>query len=182
MNETELLTDLKLKKIHALEKIIAVYTPYLNTVLFNMAGSALSKEDAEEIISETFAVLWNQAEMIDSKKGGIKSYIAGTAKKQAAMKLRKKTFSYVPIEDTELPYEDTALEDCINQDQAFNLWKAVAELGEPDNEIFLRYYKYDQKIREIAKNMCMKEATVKIKLFRGKKKLKERLTERKDLL
>ena len=72
--------------------------------------------------------------------------------------------------------------DLINNDKAVILWKAVAELGETDNEIFLRYYKYNQKIREISKIMCIKEATVKIKLFRGKKKLKEKLSERKDLL
>ncbi len=89
VNEIELLNNLKAKKKNALEKIIITYTPYLNTVLFNMAGGILSKEDSEEIISEVFAVLWRNADKVSLDKGGIKSYISGISKKLAAMKLRK---------------------------------------------------------------------------------------------
>ena len=31
------------------------------------------------------------------------------------------------------------------------LWDAVMSLGEPDNEIFARYYKFGEKLKDISK-------------------------------
>ena len=50
-------------------------------------------------------------------------------------------------------------------------------LGEPDREIFQRYYFFYQKTEEIAKSLGLKDTTVRTKLARGRKRLKEYLTE-----
>ena len=54
-------------------------------------------------------------------------------------------------------------------------------LGEPDREIFLRYYYYEQKIAEIADEMAMNAGTVKSRLRRGREKLRQTL-EKGDFL
>ena len=41
-----------------MDMIIDDYTPYLRTVIQNMVGDKLSKEDKEEIILDTFFVLF----------------------------------------------------------------------------------------------------------------------------
>lgn len=62
------------------------------------------------------------------------------------------------------------------------VWDAVMSLGEPDNEIFVRYYVFGEKIREIAKATGVNPSTVKTKLSRGKRKLKEILLHAEGLL
>ena len=56
--------------------------------------------------------------------------------------------------------------------------KAVDSLGEPDREIFQRYYFLYQKTEDIATALGLKDATVRTKLARGRKRLRDYLTER----
>ena len=53
--------------------------------------------------------------------------------------------------------------------------RAVEEMGEPEREIFLRYYYYAQSVREISQEMRMNESTVKTRLRRGRMRLKTTL-------
>lgn len=55
----------------------------------------------------------------------------------------------------------------------------IQELGEPDREIFMRYYYYEEKISKISKNMGINISTIKTKLARGRKRLKEVLELRR---
>ena len=51
-------------------------------------------------------------------------------------------------------------------------------LGEPDREIFQRHYFLYQKTADIARALGLKDATVRVKLARGRKRLKDYLEER----
>ena len=177
-DEAKLLLKLKAQNYDALEKAIDIYTPYLSMVLYNLAGSKLSKEDSEEIIADVFVSLWKNAALIDTDKGTLRSYMAAIARNNAIKKLTKqKDYSY--LEDMETLSEGITEE--IKTDYS-TLWDTVISLGEPDNEIFIRYYKYDQRIKDIAKSMGINISTVKTKLLRGKKKLKKLLSDAEDML
>ena len=54
---------------------------------------------------------------------------------------------------------------------------ALDGLEQQTREVFLRYYYYNQPIREIALATGLSETAVKSRLLRGRKKLKEQLTE-----
>lgn len=56
--ETKLLERLKKREPNSIDEAVEVYTPYLSTVLYNMAGNSLPKEDIEEIVSDVFVALW----------------------------------------------------------------------------------------------------------------------------
>ncbi len=71
-NELKLLHNLKANKKNSLEKAIKIYTPYVSTVIYNTVGGAVSKEDIEEVIADTF-ILWQKIDNIDETKGSIKS-------------------------------------------------------------------------------------------------------------
>ena len=43
-----------------LDRIVDDYTPYLRTIIQNMVGDNLTEEDKEEIILDTFFVLWKK--------------------------------------------------------------------------------------------------------------------------
>ena len=68
MDESVLLKRLQAREYLALDRAIEIYTPYLSTVLYNVAGVALSKEDMEENISDVFVTLWTHAKNIDLNK------------------------------------------------------------------------------------------------------------------
>lgn len=57
VDEAKLLMRLKNKKRNSIEEAVEVYTPYLSTVLYNMVGNRLPKEDIEEIVSDVFVTL-----------------------------------------------------------------------------------------------------------------------------
>ena len=62
------------------------------------------------------------------------------------------------------------------------VWDAVMSLGEPDNEIFVRYYKFDEKLKDISKATGINISTIKTKLSRGKLKLKRILSNAEEML
>ena len=176
--EEKLLMRLKNGKRNAIDEAIAVYTPYLSTVLYNMLGNRLPKEDIEEILSDVFVTLWRNADTIDLEKGTLRAYLAAVARNFALKKLNKQR-DYTSLDEIELPDEAPIPEE--NTAESV-VWDAVMSLGEPDNEIFVRYYIFGEKIREIAKATGLNPSTVKTKLSRGKRKLKEILLHAEGLL
>lgn len=174
-DEKNLILLLKQKDEKAISDAINIYTPYLSTVLYNFAGSALSKEDSEEIIADTFVVLWQNAEKLNCEQESIRFYIATVAKNFARKRLKSKKEN-VCIDNVEISggnFEDGKV-------MCDFLWQAVMDLGEPDSEIFVRYYKFGEKIRTIAKAMSLNISTVKTKLKRGKEKLKKTLSDAEE--
>ena len=175
LDETKLLLRLKNRHKNSINEAIEIYTPYLSTVIYNMVGNGLSKEDVEEIVSDVFVVLWKNAEYIDLSKGTLRSYMAATARNFALKRINKKK-DYTTLDDVELPVEDEYKE---NYD---SIWDAVMSLGEPDNEIFVRFYKFDEKLKDISNATGLNISTIKTKLSRGKRKLKRILSNAEELL
>lgn len=169
IDEKKLLEGLRRKENKSIEKAIEIYTPYVSTVIFNMAGTRLNKEDLEEVIADTFITLWKNADNIDMEKGTIRSYIAAVARNGVLRKINK-SFTYECIEDKVIADDKNTLDDKIMSEF---LWKAVMELGEPDSEIFVRFYKYGEKLGYIASVTGLKLSTVKTKLSRGKVRLRK---------
>lgn len=176
--EAKLLMRLKKKKRNAIDEAIAVYTPYISTVLYNMLGNRLPKEDIEEIISDVFVALWKNAACIDLEKGTLRAYLAAVARNFALKKLNQQR-AYTRLDEIALS-DETAVADANTANSI--VWDAVMQLGEPDNEIFVRYYKFGEKIKEIAKATGINPSTIKTKLSRGKRKLKEILSNAEELL
>ena len=177
-NEARLLTRLKNKERNSIDEAIEVYTPYLSTVLYNTAGNRLTKEDIEEIVSDVFVALWKNAEYINLEKGTVRSYIAAAARNFALKRLNKR-IDCTCLDDIEIPNEEsTAEENSANS----AVWDAVMSLGEPDNEIFVRYYKFDERLKDISRATGINVSTIKTKLSRGKRKLKRILSNAEEML
>ncbi len=181
MKEALILRRLRRKEPRGLETAMAQYTGYVSRVVWNILGQAMTAADAEEVAADVFVALWEQAG--DVQPGKLKSWLAAVARNTARKKLREL--------DRELPLEEDMLEaldgktpqDAIIQEEERKaVRQAVEDLGEPDREIFLRYYYYIQGVREIAREMNMNESTIKSRLKRGREKLKEMLQERGAVL
>ena len=120
-------------------------------------------------------MLWKNAACIDLTKGTLRGYCAASARNFALKKLeRQKRYAKVTSD-----FEGAA--DLFEvKSEKDHLWDAVMSLGEPDNEIFVRFYKYDEKLSEIANATGLNLSTVKSKLSRGKVKLKKILTDAEE--
>lgn len=89
IDEQKLLHNLKKRNRNSLDDIIKIYTPYISVIVYNTVGCKLSKEDMEEIVSDTFFLLWQNSLNIDETKGNMRSYLATIARNTSKNKLRK---------------------------------------------------------------------------------------------
>lgn len=177
-DEAELLQRLRNREKNSIDEAIRIYTPYLSTVLYHMAGNSLPKEDIEEIVADVFVVLWTNTGRIDLQKGTLRSYLAAVARNFALKRLNRK-MDHTSLEDIELSDGKNFMEENFHNNY---VWETVMSLGEPDSEIFVRRYKFDEKIKDISKAMGLNISTVKTRLSRGKRKLRKMLSDAEEKL
>lgn len=177
MNDALLTAMLKKHSKNSIEMLIRKYSSYVGTIVYNTIGGYASKEDIEEVVQDVFIAIWNHADSIHNLKG----YVATTARNTALNKLREIEVAD-ELEGNERDGGQSPHEALEGKEMTRILYEEIEALGEPDSEIFIRYYYNDEKIRDIATETGLNMSTIKSKLKRGKEKLKERLSERGDLL
>ena len=82
------------------------------------------------------------------------------------------------LEDVVLPGPDTAAGPVFQREQRSLLAEALRQLGEPDEAIFRLHYQQGCSAQQIARQLGMPGATVRTRLFRGRRKLKQYFEER----
>lgn len=171
MNKVNRIKDYIINKKLDLDRIVDEFTPYVKTVINNSANGYLKKEDKEEILEDTFVILWeNQNKEIIY----LESYLASIARNLVREKIRKNKFTY-DISDYEntLAYYDN-IELFSNELEKINRLKISYKCLKPlEFEIINLYYYSSKSIKEIAKELNISESNIKTKLFRIRKKLKK---------
>ncbi len=177
MEERKLLRRLKRGDPAALGELIDRYSPYVYAIASNIMSHAMSREDVEEVVSDTFASLWENRGRIETEL--LKAYLGAIARNKAKSALRSHR-------ETEALEDDLITLSLPNEPERRVLLselrglahEAVDSLPEPDREIFQRYYFLYQKVDEIGAQLGLNSATVRTKLARGRKRLRRYLTER----
>ncbi|MEG1584848.1 MAG: sigma-70 family RNA polymerase sigma factor, partial [Anaerovorax sp.] len=178
IDEKKLLMNLKRRRRDALEAVIALYTPYVSVIAYNIIGSAMTREDIEEVIADTFIGLWKHADSLDQEKGTIRGYLGAAARNCAKNKLREVRV-HMELDENIAAEKQEILEDLEQKEERRFLVDMISALGEPDSEIFMRYYYYDEKISRISKITGICDSTVKTKLVRGRQKLKNMIMQKR---
>ena len=80
--------------------------------------------------------------------------------------------TYIQIENRQNGYDVNSAE---NKSRSFYLNKAIEQLLPDDAMIITMFYKGEQSLEEIGQALGMEANTVKVKLFRARQRLKERL-------
>ncbi len=161
----------------ALREVILRLTPLVATIIYNVSGGELTREDIEEVTSDVFITLWNNTDKIVPEK--LKGYVCCIAKTRAINKLKTvKSKNIVDIDDYD-PEDDFSIsEHTEHQDLNRELRELIDTLPTIDREIMIRYYYYYQTTSRIAEVMKLNPETVKSKLRRTREKLKAKLLER----
>ena len=157
----------------ALDWFIHRYMGYVCTIIYNIIGGAMDTADVEEVASDVFFALWQNAGKICP--GHVQGYLAVIARNKAKNKCREQLHQ-LPLEDHTITVDHVDPEHMLQQKELSQAVKnAVLDMPDTEREIFLRLYFYYQTIDQIADIMKMNASTVKTKLRRGRESLKKSL-------
>ena len=132
----------------------------------------MPEADIEEVVSDVFVALWRSADTVRSPKG----FLSTTARNLAKNKARSYNLT-LPLDDQILQIEGLTMEDLWERRELSDAVKqAVLQMGQPDRDIFLRFYYYYQSLEEISAQMAIPLSTVKSRLRRGRSKLEKALS------
>ena len=154
----------------ALCRLIDKYTAFVCTIIRNTTKGSLEREDVEEVASDVFFALWNNAHSINK----LKTWLGATARNKAINKLRE-TRSELPLDEDVLSHSDSDksfMENTfIRNFEHGEVRETVFAMSDPDREIFIRHYYKSQSVSVIAAETGMSESMVKQRLVRGRKKM-----------
>lgn len=157
-----------------LDKIVDDYTPYIKTIIQNMVNDNLSEEDKEEIIIDTFFILWKKYKA-NYCINSLSSYIAGITRNLIKEKLKSLKYT-IDIEQCDNLTENSNIDILLQEREEINeLYKKINNLKEIDIKIVNMFYYYSKSIKDIAKELQISEVNVKTRLHRIRKKIKREM-------
>ena len=120
--------------------LIDRYTAYVTAIISGMAKGCLTAADVEEVAADVFFKIWRRREQV--RPEGLKALLAQTARNAAIDRLRRSGTEWIPYEDDLLQISCPQRPDdlAIVREQKQIIEEAVRSLGEPDREIFVRFY------------------------------------------
>ena len=175
----EILARLRLKEQEALEMAIHQYAGYVAAVIHKTLGALGTPQDAEELSSDAFVALWQNAEKLRDDSD-LKYWLAVVAR-NAALKRRRKLKFEEPLEENFIA--DTPMEEPWEREERSRMVRQAVDGLEPvDKEVFLRHYFWRQTVVQSAGEMGKKPSAIKSRLARGREKLKKVLMKEDCLL
>ena len=160
----------------ALERAIDRFTPYVSAVVVRVLAGRGAREDVEELTADVFLALWAHAGELNPEQG-LRPWLGAVARNRAADWLRTHKEAAPLPEDAAAPGGADPQAEAERREWAARLWDAVEGLDEPDRTLFLRYYYYGDKLKDIARALGLTQTAAKQRLFRGRKALRDTLTK-----
>ena len=171
LTEEQALRQMQQGAQDALAWFIHQYGAYVSTIIYNIIGQRMSNADVEEVASDVFLALWNNAGKI--LPNAARSWLATVARNTARSRLRRASDT-LPLDEEAVIVDDRTPEAALERrEQAVRVRMALLSLNPVDREVFLRFYYYYQKTADIAADMGLNESTVRTKLNRGRAKLRD---------
>lgn len=177
MNDEKMITAIKNHSEAAINEVISKYSK----LLWSVAGAVLknigSTQDVEECVADTFIYLWEHPEKYNPQRGKLKTWLSIVARTHAVNRCREiARRNIVPLEETNFIDQLGIVDTFLEAETRRALLAAVYALDEPDREILIRRYYYDQKPKEIAFALDMSVKQVDNRLYQTKLKLREALS------
>jgi len=141
---------------------------------------AKNREDAEEIAQDCFVKAYRSLESFQ-RQSKFTTWLYSIVYTTAMTTLRKKRVAtdsiddedtFIQVENKPSGYDENNVE---NKSRSFYLSQAIDQLLPDDATIITLFYKGEQSLEEIAQTMGIEANTVKVKLFRARQRLKDKL-------
>ena len=177
LNDEKIITAIKNRSEAAINETITKYSKLLWSVAETVLSHIGSVQDVEECVADTFIYLWEHPEKFNHQRGKLKTWLSIVARTQAVNRYREITKrNTLPLEDTDFIDQLSVVDAVLEAEARKALLAAVNALGEPDREILIRRYYYNQKPKEIALALDMSVKQIDNRLYQTKRRLREMLT------
>jgi len=139
-----------------------------------------SREDAEEIAQDCFIKAYRSLASFQ-KQSKFSTWLYSIVYTTAMTFLRKKRVDTDSIDDEntyiQLENQSSGLNNNMaeNKSRSYYLNQAITQLMPDDAAIITLFYMGEQSLDEISKTLGIEASTVKVKLFRARQRLKEKL-------
>ncbi|MDR3238574.1 MAG: sigma-70 family RNA polymerase sigma factor [Clostridiales bacterium] len=174
MTDEEIAKRIRKKDMAAFDTMMEQYNKLLWLVMGNILEKVGTPEDIEDCISDVYLKLLENPKMYNEKKGSLKSFLVRVGKNMAIDRYRKLSRGRI----IELPEQvasagEDILQSLIQKENAEKVLEAVSALKEPDREIMIRRYFFNEKIKVISEKMFLNTKEIENRLYQGKMKLKK---------
>ena len=174
MDDKELAEILRSGNREAFFRIMEAYNKLLWVIVGGVLNGVGTSEDIEECISDVYVTLWRKPKAYDPGKGSLKNFIAVVAKRKALDRYRQLTkVKIIELDEAVHSNDDDLLEYIAQRDMYNELFEAIRSLKEPDKEILIRRYFFDEKPSGIADKTSISVKEVNNRLYQSKLRLRE---------
>jgi RNA polymerase sigma-70 factor (ECF subfamily) len=182
MSERELIQQLQSGNPEAFRKLVEQY----ESKVYNLVLKILrSREDAEDVLQETFLSIYTQIQKFDGRSG-LYTWVYRIATNFALMKIRSRLPQGKMISVDDKPYEEMAKwevhdwepnpqELLLNQEAKKHLDDAIEKLPDIYRTVFILRDIEELSTKQVAEIMNLSEENVKIRLRRGRLFLRDTL-------
>ncbi len=173
VGDKELIALIRSGDREAFMTLMETYNRLLWVVAGGVLGGVGTREDIEECVSDAYISLWKNPNAYDSSKGSLKTFLAVLTKRRALDKYRRlaKDNAVELSEAIEAP--DDLIEYIAAHELYRELYEAINLLREPDKEILIRRYFFDEKPSGIARRTSLPVKEVENRLYQSKLKLRK---------
>ena len=175
VNNSNYLKRLKNKKEDALEFIVDKYLPLVKGVTFKVLYSVGNNEVMEECINDIFLSIWNNSHKFNGDDDDFRKWICAIAKFKAIDYYRKLNKNLeIAIGDINEKETYSVEDEVIFSEEKEAVIELLNTLNEMDRKIFIMKFFLDIKSEDIAKRFGVTKASIDNRIYRGKKKLREK--------
>lgn len=177
MNDIRTISAIIRRDEAAISDVIKKYSKLLWSVSGAVLNNIGSTQDVEECVADTFIYLWQHPDKYDPKRGKLKTWLSIIARTQALNRYREiARRNTVPLEDSDFIDHLGIVDVILEEETRRTLIATINTLGQPDREILIRRYYYEQKPNEIALALNMSVKQIDNRLYQTKQKVRKALS------
>ena len=175
MEDLEILARLREQRQEGLDGLMDRYG---GLIWYIVRGILADSREQEECVSDIQLKLWQEAERFDSERGTLSTWLTAIARNTALNRLKalqRREGRRTELDETLADPAEGPEEALLRRERAERLRRAMEKLSATDRTLFYRKYYYLQSTAQIAAELGVTERTVEGRLYRLRKRLKERL-------
>lgn len=174
-DEKNYIKRLKAGKEDALDYIVDNYLSLVKGTVYKVLAPLSDEGIIEECINDVFLSVWNNVSKFHGDSIDFKKWVYTIAKFKAIDYYRAKVRRTETILDTIEIIDDNSAEDSfISMENENNVINLINGLEPIDRDIFILKFFLGYKSEDIAMKLCITKASVDNRIYRGKRKLREK--------
>lgn len=182
VTDDQMLALLDSNPSEGIKRLIDCYSALVYNVVYGKLGNVFSSDDIEEFVGFVFSKIYEKRGEIDFSRGTLKGYIATVTARMSIDEYRRHVsrIHTEPITDemaNGISGEGNMQEKVEQSIDEKALIEALKHIGTKDRDLLIRRYYYNQSSVQIAEELHMSDAAVRMRISRALKKLRQLLSE-----